>query len=81
MVFRLTSVHAVGDWERTNPEGTVLLFSSLTEPSVNPEAVIVASAAVRVIPTTLGTVTGTGPLLIVRFTAKPDATLEFAAGF
>src|SRR5271156_5933453 len=74
-----TLVPAAGIWLMTSPAATVALLAVVTVPSVRPEPVITVVAAACVSPTTLGTLTA-GPLLTVRFTAEPLATLVPAAG-
>ena len=64
----------------TLPDATVELLAVLTVPTVRPAPVIALEAAACVRPTTFGTVTGAGPVLTVRFTADPEATLVPATG-
>jgi hypothetical protein len=75
-----TLVPAIGLSLITLPEGTVGLLALLIEPTVRPVPVIALAAAACVKPTTLGTDTGAGPELTVRFTAEPLATLVPAIG-
>jgi hypothetical protein len=75
-----TLVPATGLCLITLPEGTVTLLAVLTVPSVSPAPVIALVAAACVRPTTLGTDTDAGPLLTVKFTAEPEATLVPATG-
>jgi hypothetical protein len=74
-------VDAAGFSLITLPEGTVALLDVVTVPSVRLAPVIEVVAAACVSPTTLGTDTCAGPLLTVRATAEPGATLVVAAGF
>ncbi|HEX9140505.1 MAG TPA: hypothetical protein VF848_12000 [Steroidobacteraceae bacterium] len=76
-----TLVPAVGFWLMTSPAATVALLVIVTVPSVSPAPVIAAVAAAWVSPTTFGTLTDVGPVLTVRFTADPLATLVPAVGF
>jgi hypothetical protein len=65
----------------TLPEATVPLLAVVTVPSTKPAPVIAVVAAAWVVPTTFGTAAWAGPVLTVRFTADPEATLAAAAGF
>ena len=75
-----TCVPADGDWLITWPAGIVLLYCSLTVPTVRPAEVRVDAAADCVVPTTFGTVTGCTPSDTTRFTALPGATCAPADG-
>ena len=58
----LTLVLAVGDWLMTAGRRRCPAGRLVTVPSVNPALVRVVAAALWVRPTTLGTLTGAGPL-------------------
>src|SRR5271170_2012698 len=75
-----TLVPAAGIWLMTSPAATVALLAIVTVPSVRPAPVIAVVAAAWVSPTTFGTLTMAGPLLTVRLTAEPPATLVPATG-
>ena len=64
----------VGLWLITLPEGTVLLYALVTEPTISPAPVIAFCAAVWARPTTAGTVTGTGPADTQMSMAEPEAS-------
>jgi len=64
----------------TEPAGTVALGVVVTLPTTNVAFVIAVVAAACVRPTTFGTLTGTGPVETMRFTALPDATDVPGAG-
>jgi len=53
----------------------------VTVPTTRPAPVIEVVAEACVKPTTLGTATWAGPVLTVKLTELPDATLVAAAGF
>jgi hypothetical protein len=74
------SVPAGGLWLITPPEDTVVLLAVVTVPSASPAAVSALVAAACVIPSTLGAEISAGPLLTVKFTAVPVATLVPGAG-
>src|SRR5271167_855790 len=65
----------------TLPEATVALLAIVTVPSTRPAPVIDVVAAACDNPTTFGTATCTVPVLTVRLTAVPGATLAAGAGF
>ena len=70
-----------GLWLITLPAGTVALLACVTMPTARPAPVIAVVAAACVRLTTLGTLTGAGPVEMTRFTAEPGATLAPAPGF
>lgn len=76
-----TDVPAAGLELMTLPEATVLLLAVVTVPTVRLAPVIAELAAAWVRPITFGTGTGAAPVLTVRLTAEPAATLVPAAGF
>jgi hypothetical protein len=65
---------------KTVPAATVELLCIVTIPTISPAPVMALFAAACVIPTTFGTAICAGPLLTVRFTAEPVATIEAATG-
>lgn len=75
-----TFVPAEGLWLIMLPDGTVALLVVDTVPSTRAAPVIAVVAAACVSPTTFGIATCGGPLLTVRFTADPEATIVAAAG-
>src|SRR6185295_11344185 len=64
-----TVAPATGVWLITASAGTVALVEVVIVPTVRPAPVIVACAAVCIVPTTLGTVTSAGPSDTVNATA------------
>src|SRR3954453_13069551 len=75
-----TCVAAVGFWLITDPDGTVVLDTVVTEPTVRPAVVIADVAATCVRPTTFGTATCDGPDETTSATALPAATCDPAMG-
>ena len=72
---------AAGYWLSTRPASTVSLLAVVTVPRLKPAVLRVVAAALWVRPTTLGTLTGAGPLEMTRSTAVPAATLVLAVGY
>jgi len=64
----------------TLPDATVELLAVVTVPTASPAAMMADVAAAWVSPTTLGTVTGAGPVETTRLTAEPELTLVPALG-
>src|SRR5258708_5297035 len=64
----------------TDPDGTVALDAGVTVPTANPTPVIAVVAAVWVVPTTLGTATGAGPVETTRSTVEPWKSIVPPAG-
>jgi hypothetical protein len=76
----LTLVPALGFSLITSPDATVALLAVLTVPSASPAATMADVAADWVSPTTLGTVTGAGPVETTRLTAELELTVVPALG-
>jgi hypothetical protein len=74
------SVLAAGDWLMTEPDGTTVLATFVTVPTVRPAAVIELVADTCVMFTTLGTVTRDGPVDTVSATAVLMTTSVPLAG-